>query len=249
MNMKSLFILSLIAFSLPVMADVSVKGYYRKDGTYVKPHMRSSKDGNFYNNWSTVGNVNPYTGKQGTKIAPTYSYTTPKQNVGQVKTGLPYSNYQGINTGIQTRANQLSTAQATIKTQSYPSSVQFNGMNWIYLSESNTDAVFVAQRKKEYWSGYPVVAIMYLGVKTPQGNLTWKGKKIVKVVVNCQANTISGIAEAIINSQDQIIKNETIVDETLLSWQYLGNFFDVDRFQRVASVCNNDIPAVYNLRG
>ncbi|MBX9348692.1 hypothetical protein K5M36_16520 [Chromobacterium vaccinii] len=47
-------------------APVSVKGYFRKDGTYVQPHMRSAPDGISGNNWSTVGNTNPYTGKPGT---------------------------------------------------------------------------------------------------------------------------------------------------------------------------------------
>jgi len=46
--------------------DVSVKGYYRKDGTYVRPHMRSAPDSSVYNNWSTKGNYNPYTGAAGT---------------------------------------------------------------------------------------------------------------------------------------------------------------------------------------
>lgn len=49
---------------------VHVNGYVRKDGTYVAPHMRSAPDGNFRNNWSTVGNVNPYTGEPGTKVVP-----------------------------------------------------------------------------------------------------------------------------------------------------------------------------------
>jgi hypothetical protein len=50
--------------------SVSVRGYVRKDGTYVPPHRRSAPDGNFSNNWSTRGNVNPYTGKEGTKDLP-----------------------------------------------------------------------------------------------------------------------------------------------------------------------------------
>ena len=50
--------------------DVQVRGYYRKDGTYVQPHFRSAPDGNFWNNWSTVGNVNPYTGAVGTRTTP-----------------------------------------------------------------------------------------------------------------------------------------------------------------------------------
>jgi hypothetical protein len=50
-------------FTLILFAQVKVKGYYRKDGTYVQPHYRSNPDGNPYNNWSYPGNVNPYTGK------------------------------------------------------------------------------------------------------------------------------------------------------------------------------------------
>ena len=60
-----------LCLAVPVYAkSVSVRGYYRKDGTYVRPHMRSSPDGNFWNNWSTKGNVNPYTGEMGTKTSP-----------------------------------------------------------------------------------------------------------------------------------------------------------------------------------
>src|SRR3954454_7303803 len=63
----------LFAISTPVYADVHVDGYSRKDGTYVPPHYRSDPDGNFNNNWSTKGNVNPYTGQEGTKTHPEYS--------------------------------------------------------------------------------------------------------------------------------------------------------------------------------
>jgi len=46
---------------------VAVKGYYSKVGTYVQPHMRSAPNGSKADNWSTKGNVNPYTGLEGTK--------------------------------------------------------------------------------------------------------------------------------------------------------------------------------------
>ena len=48
-------------------SETSVRGYTRKDGTYVAPHQRTTPDSNKGNNWSTKGNVNPYTGKPGTK--------------------------------------------------------------------------------------------------------------------------------------------------------------------------------------
>lgn len=44
-----------------------VGGYTRKDGTYVAPHRQTNPDSSKMNNWSTKGNVNPYTGKEGTK--------------------------------------------------------------------------------------------------------------------------------------------------------------------------------------
>ncbi|EZP73624.1 hypothetical protein BV96_01065 [Sphingomonas paucimobilis] len=44
-----------------------VRGHYRKDGTYVAPHMRTNPNSTRSDNWSTRGNVNPHTGKVGTK--------------------------------------------------------------------------------------------------------------------------------------------------------------------------------------
>jgi len=57
-----------------LMADVWVQGYTRRDGTRVRGHYRSDPDGNFWNNWSTVGNTNPYTGKPGWKRSPSQGF-------------------------------------------------------------------------------------------------------------------------------------------------------------------------------
>lgn len=45
----------------------SVSGHYTKSGTYVAPHQATNPNGTKSDNWSTKGNVNPYTGKEGTK--------------------------------------------------------------------------------------------------------------------------------------------------------------------------------------
>ncbi len=45
----------------------SVSGYTRKDGTYVAPSHATNPNGTRLDNWSTKGNVNPHTGKEGTK--------------------------------------------------------------------------------------------------------------------------------------------------------------------------------------
>lgn len=44
-----------------------VSGYLTKRGTYVQGHMQTNPNGTSLDNWSTKGNVNPYTGKWGTK--------------------------------------------------------------------------------------------------------------------------------------------------------------------------------------
>lgn len=79
--MKNLFVVVAIALTLisvSAFADTSVKGYYKKNGTYVAPHYRSSPDKSYNNNWSTSPNRNPYTGKQGTR-QPTWNNQPPKK--------------------------------------------------------------------------------------------------------------------------------------------------------------------------
>ena len=45
----------------------AVKGYTKRDGTYVAPSHATNPDVTKSNNWSQKGNSNPYTGKEGTK--------------------------------------------------------------------------------------------------------------------------------------------------------------------------------------
>ncbi len=68
--MRSKLILLVLAGTAALIgsaqAQVYVDGYTRQDGTYVAPHYRSAPDGNVFNNYSTQGNINPYTGQMGT---------------------------------------------------------------------------------------------------------------------------------------------------------------------------------------
>jgi hypothetical protein len=47
----------------------AVRGHMTDQGMYVKPHRQTNPDGTQRNNWSTKGNVNPYTVQAGTKKA------------------------------------------------------------------------------------------------------------------------------------------------------------------------------------
>lgn len=65
--MKNLLLLLFVLFELSSFAQVSVRGYYRKNGTYVRPHQRTRPNHTVTDNYSFKGNVNPYTGEVGTK--------------------------------------------------------------------------------------------------------------------------------------------------------------------------------------
>lgn len=52
--------------SSAAFADNYVNGYYRNNGTYVEPHYKSDSNGTKFDNYSSQGNTNPYTGKSGT---------------------------------------------------------------------------------------------------------------------------------------------------------------------------------------
>ncbi|MBF0542308.1 MAG: hypothetical protein HQK91_12765 [Nitrospirae bacterium] len=61
-----LSIILLMLLVLVAFADEYVNGYIRSDGTYVQGYSRTSPDNTIRNNYSTQGNINPYTEKQGT---------------------------------------------------------------------------------------------------------------------------------------------------------------------------------------
>ena len=48
----------------------AVRPYLRRDGGYVAPHRRSNPNREWRDNWSTNPNVNPYTGRPGSRISP-----------------------------------------------------------------------------------------------------------------------------------------------------------------------------------
>lgn len=45
-----------------------VRSYTKRDGTRVESHRRTTPNTTQRDNWSTKGNVNPDTGKEGTKL-------------------------------------------------------------------------------------------------------------------------------------------------------------------------------------
>ena len=87
--------LVLLAFCAGAFADQTVRGYTRRDGTYVAPHMRSDPNQYRYDNYSSQGNVNPYTGRRGTQpnefsTPPVYNRSNPASGYTTPRSYDPY---------------------------------------------------------------------------------------------------------------------------------------------------------------
>jgi hypothetical protein len=64
-----------ISFAQTNSRHVHISGHYRSNGTYVQPYFRTAPNSTNRDNFSTTGNVNPYTGKPGW-ISPDSKYNT-----------------------------------------------------------------------------------------------------------------------------------------------------------------------------
>lgn len=96
------FTLAAMAGSAAAQSTQYVPGYLRADGTYVPGYFRTVPDNNPYNNYSTRGNVNPYTGQPG--------YRQPYPPPPRVQLYLPNiagSAMQGFQQGQEMRLRQL----------------------------------------------------------------------------------------------------------------------------------------------
>ncbi len=59
-------VLGLAGFAGSAEAATRVRGYYKPSTSrYITPHYRTSPNSTRWDNWSTRGNYNPYTGKKG----------------------------------------------------------------------------------------------------------------------------------------------------------------------------------------
>ena len=82
-NLLKLSFLGLVLVSTVSLADTYVNGYYRADGTYVQPYVRSDSNSTNWDNYSTQGNSNPYTGSEGTRAR---DYSPEAQSYGDGRT-------------------------------------------------------------------------------------------------------------------------------------------------------------------
>ncbi|MBO7580704.1 MAG: hypothetical protein J6T38_04185 [Bacteroidaceae bacterium] len=85
----------------------SVSGYTKSNGTYVQSHVRTMPNNTNWDNYSTKGNVNPYTGTSGSR-ARDYSSGANNYGVGHIihtgpRGGQYYNNSNGNKTYVPKR--------------------------------------------------------------------------------------------------------------------------------------------------
>ncbi len=100
-------------------AQTWVNGYTRKDGTYVSGHYRSDRNYTNHDNYSTIGNVNPYTGNNGSVAR---DYSSGAYNYGSGKTihtgergGQYYINDYGNKTYVPKRNTNSSSYSSWLR--------------------------------------------------------------------------------------------------------------------------------------
>lgn len=134
--MKYLLLLLLIFELTFSFAQVSVKGYYRKNGTYVRPHQRTRPNNTVTDNYSYKGNTNPYTGKIGTKTynKPTTHDTRTYSNVRTIK--IHYTEeYEPIKKAYEgTRTTDIKDGKQHYTAVKTPYAAKINTMSRFYTT-------------------------------------------------------------------------------------------------------------------
>ena len=101
-------------------AQTYVKGYYRSNGTFVQGHYRSDRNKTNHDNFSTVGNINPFTNSIG-NVPKDYSSQANNYGAGQTiytgsRGGQYYINSNGNKTYVPKRSETRNTQSSSVIT-------------------------------------------------------------------------------------------------------------------------------------
>ena len=119
--MKKIFLSLMILFvglALNAQQYTYVSGYTKSNGTYVEGHYRTLPNSTRDDNWSRIGNVNPFTGVAGTK--PGDSYYSNISNYPSYSSEIRISNLNTITYSIPSISSQIANSYSSFLTpQSY----------------------------------------------------------------------------------------------------------------------------------
>jgi uncharacterized protein YxeA len=140
-----LLLLSFITYAQTNSNHVYVNGYTRSNGTYVEGHYRTAPNSTVNDNFSTVGNTNPYTGQAG-YIArdggTSYSGSTTNPTYTTTSTSYPIYNNGTRTLDIDkferdTKAGKYLKSNTTYSSSSYSNTTRYNSN---YLTDAELTA-------------------------------------------------------------------------------------------------------------
>lgn len=143
-----LFLIAFLFFSVVSFSQVSVRGYYRSNGTYVQPHERTAPNYTRNDNYSTVGNVNPYTGKAGTQPRDGYTPTRTSYSSYSSPTYRSTSTYSA-----PTYSSTYTPSTYTVPTTTY-STPSYSSTQTIYTGSRGGQYYINSNGNKTYVSSY-----------------------------------------------------------------------------------------------
>lgn len=141
--MKNLLILTAFLFTSALsFAQVSVRGYYRSNGTYVQPHQRTYPNSTVNDNYSTIGNVNPYTGTYGTHPRDGYRSSSSSRST---YSGSSYYSYSTptYNFSIPTNSSSINSSSYSVPSYSSSNTIYTGPRGGNYYINSNGNKTYV----------------------------------------------------------------------------------------------------------
>lgn len=124
-----------------------VSGYTRSNGTYVQGHYRTLPNNTRNDNWSTIGNTNPFTGVAGTKPGDSYystsysSYSTPSYSTYSYSTPS-YSTYSTPSYSSSSYSYSTPTYYNTYSVPTYSTSSYYSSSS-IYSSSISVSSYYI----------------------------------------------------------------------------------------------------------
>lgn len=192
---KILFFFFFFLISLNIFSQVHVKGYYRKNGTYVQSHYRSLPNRTKSDNYSTKGNINPYTGKEGTKKV----NRTKSDNYSTKGDINPYAENEGAK--IVNSSIYISETNSSVKPDNEVTIIDIkNGFEHFYLGDDirldkysdKLDRTHLNGLESEYiYTGNDVRSLFYLKINSIF--FTFYKTSLYKIVVYFETNSYPGL--------------------------------------------------------
>lgn len=143
--MKKTFTLFVILLSIYNYSQVVVRGYYRKNGTYVQPHVRTAPNSTITDNYSYRGNYNPnteYTTSSSRTSSPTtYNYynNSSSSNYDKELVNGYYRNDGTYVSGYYRTKRSTTTSSPTSSYQYYNNSNNYIRSTKKYVNTTNVN--------------------------------------------------------------------------------------------------------------